>query len=162
MCQENITGIFARCILAPKRCRGAQKKYKVNIKEKERKEKYGFYASMHSCTLITSYHSFLSSKHILKSPKRKIRAHRASFHLGSLYFFFKKAFTLCLSTLKLIFRFCFRCRPSPWDWSNLFQKEIIFVKSICFWIGALYVVMVIESFGCRPSPRDWSNLSQKV
>jgi len=82
LCQENITGIFARCILAPKGCRGAQKKYKVNIKEKERKEKYGFYASMHSCTLITSYHSFLSSKHILKSPKRKIRAHRGKFSLG--------------------------------------------------------------------------------
>jgi len=55
----------------------------------------------------------------------------------------------------------FRCRPSPWDWSNLFQK-IIFAKSICFGIGALYVVIVTESFGCRPSPRDWSNLSQKV
>jgi len=22
----------------------------------------------------------------------------------------------------------FGCRPSPWDWSNLFQKEIIFGK----------------------------------
>jgi len=52
----------------------------------------------------------------------------------------------------------FGCRPSPRDWSNLFQKEIIFSKSLCFWIEALYVVMVVESFKCRPSPRDWSNL----
>jgi len=27
----------------------------------------------------------------------------------------------------------FGCRPSPRDWSNIFQKEIIFAKSICFW-----------------------------
>jgi len=53
------------------------------------------------------------------------------------------------------------CRPSPWDWSNLFQKEIIFAKSICFWIEALYMVMVTESFGCRPFPWDWFNLFQK-
>ena len=58
----------------------------------------------------------------------------------------------------LIFRFSFGCRHSPRDWSNLFQKEVIFAKSICFWIEALYMVMVVESFGCRPSPRDWSNL----
>jgi len=55
----------------------------------------------------------------------------------------------------------FGYRPSPRDWSNLFQKEIIFAKSICFWIGTLYMVMVVESFGCKPSPRDWSNLFQK-
>jgi len=48
----------------------------------------------------------------------------------------------------------FGCRPYPRDLSNLFQKEIVFAKGICFWIGALYVVMVAESFKCRPSPRD--------
>jgi len=31
----------------------------------------------------------------------------------------------------------------------LFLKKIIFAKSIYFWIKALYVVMVAESFGCR-------------
>jgi len=56
----------------------------------------------------------------------------------------------------------FRCRPSPRDWSNLSQKEIILTKSLfVFGIEALYVVMVIESFRCRPSPQDWSNLFKK-
>jgi len=31
-------------------------------------------------------------------------------------------------------------------------------KNIFFRIGALYMVMVPESFAYRPSPRDWSNL----
>ena len=31
----------------------------------------------------------------------------------------------------------FRCKPCPRDWSNLFQKEIIFAKKLCFWIEAL-------------------------
>jgi len=56
----------------------------------------------------------------------------------------------------------FGCRPSLWDWSNLFQKEIIFAKKVyVFGIRVLYMVMVVESFRCRPSPRDWSNLFKK-
>jgi len=42
------------------------------------------------------------------------------------------------------------------------KRNHICKKSIHFWIGALYMVMVTESFGYRPSPPDWSNLSQKV
>jgi len=38
---------------------------------------------------------------------------------------------------------------------NFFSKS---QKKEKFWIGTLYMVMVVESFGSRPSPRDWSNL----
>jgi len=41
----------------------------------------------------------------------------------------------------------FGCRPSPRDWSNLSQKVLVYKKFMTFGIKALYVVMVIESFG---------------
>jgi len=41
----------------------------------------------------------------------------------------------------------FRCRPYPRDWSNLSQKVLVYKEFFTFWIKALYVVMVIESFG---------------
>ena len=40
----------------------------------------------------------------------------------------------------------FRGRPSPWDWSNLSQEDLVCKKFMFFRIRALYVVMVIESF----------------
>jgi len=41
----------------------------------------------------------------------------------------------------------FGYRPSPRDWSNLSQKDIVCKKFIFFRIKAFYMAMVIESFG---------------
>jgi len=73
LCKENITGIFARCILAPKGCRGGQKKYNVNIK-KMRKGKEGkvrvlcIHAFMHPHHIIPF---FLSSKTYFEKSEKE-------------------------------------------------------------------------------------------
>jgi len=149
-------GIFARCILAPKGCRGGQKKYNVNIKKWGKEGK----------VRVLCIHAFMHPHHIIpffyhqnifwKVRKGKQGPTRAGFQLGLTLRIFQKAFMLCLSMLKSICRCFFGCRPSPRDWSNLFKKKLYLQKVYVFGIGALYVVMVAESFGCRSSPRDWS------
>ena len=131
-----------------------QCKYKKIRKEKEGKVwVLCIHAFMHPHHIIPF---FLSSKHILKSSKRTIRAYRGRFSVGLTLLLFQKAFMLCVSMLKSICRFFFGCRPSPRDWSNLFKKKLYLQKVYVFGIGALYLVMVAESFGCRSSPWDWS------
>ena len=134
MCKENITGIFFRCILAPKGCRGGQKKYNVNIKKNEERKGRKSTGFVHPCIHAPSSHHtfFLSSKHILKSSKRKIRAHRGRFSVGLTLLLFQKAFMLCLSMLKSICRFFFGCRPFPRDWSRSFSKRNYICKKYMF------------------------------
>jgi len=55
----------------------------------------------------------------------------------------------------------FGCNPLLRIGLIFFKKKLYLQKVYVFGIGALYMVMVAESFGCRLSPRDWSNLFQK-
>ena len=99
------------------------KKYNVNIK-KMRKGKEGkvrvlcIHAFMHPHHIIPF---FYHQKHILKSSKRKIRAHRGRFSVGLTLRLFQKAFMLCLSMLKSI------CRD-PLNVDPLLEIGLIFSK----------------------------------
>jgi len=60
LCQKNITGIFSKCILAPKGCRGGKKEYNVNIIKKMRKRK-----GKEGKVRVLFIHAFMHPHHII-------------------------------------------------------------------------------------------------